>query len=30
VPSNHLKSMGAVEMGREEFLDILEESLGLS
>ncbi len=30
VPSNHLKSMGAVEMAREEFLDILEESLGLS
>ncbi len=27
VPSNHLKSMGAVEMSRDEFLDILEESL---
>jgi len=29
VPSNHLKSMGAVEMGREEFLDVLEEVIGL-
>ncbi len=28
VPSNHLKSMGAVEISRDEFLDALEESLG--
>jgi len=27
VPSNHLKSMGAVEMSRDEFLDRLEEAL---
>jgi leucyl/phenylalanyl-tRNA--protein transferase len=27
VPSNHLKSMGAVEMKRDEFLDILEDVL---
>jgi leucyl/phenylalanyl-tRNA--protein transferase len=27
VPSNHLKSMGAFEMARDEFLDRLEESL---
>ena len=27
VPSEHLKSMGAIEMKREEFLDILEEAL---
>lgn len=27
VPSEHLKSMGAFEMGRDEFLDILEETL---
>jgi len=27
VPSEHLKSMGAFEMGREEFLDILEEAV---
>ncbi len=30
VPSEHLKSMGAFEMGRDEFLDILEESLRIS
>ena len=27
VPSDHLKRMGAVEMGREAFLDMLESSL---
>jgi leucyl/phenylalanyl-tRNA--protein transferase len=27
VPSNHLKSMGAKEIGRDEFLDRLEKSL---
>ena len=27
VPSEHLKTMGAFEMGREEFLDILEEAV---
>ena len=27
VPSNHLKSMGAVEMSRDEFLDIVEDAL---
>ncbi len=30
VPSEHLKSMGAIEMERDEFLDILEESLRIS
>ena len=27
VPSNHLKRMGAVEMGRGVFLDVLEKLL---
>jgi len=27
VPSNHLKSMGAVEMSRDDFLDIVEDAL---
>jgi leucyl/phenylalanyl-tRNA--protein transferase len=27
VPSNHLKSMGAKEISREEFLDLLQKAL---
>ncbi len=29
VPSDHLKSMGAIEMGRDDFLDILEDTVGV-
>lgn len=29
VPSDHLKSMGAIEMSRDEFLDILEDAVGV-
>jgi len=27
VPSNHLKSMGAIEMRRDDFLDVVEDTL---